>query len=309
MAGPRTVVEPPDFSPLPFSLWDSVQQRSGDGDPHWRNGVTWQQRCPQVPDTLYDECIAVTGTGSPPAFPTLPVGGNVLSTNQGATPFTVYAEYDCSPVGLDDFAYAETAMARMEAYAVENAFWTGKVGNTTSGLVANIALPHLAANAQILDANQIVLQNAASQVVTGTGVDVTDGLGQLESALATCYGGTGVIHIPLAVLPTFNAWNLVVRDGPVLRTVKGNLVVAGSGYPGTSPAGAAPAAGQTWIYATGAVFGYRSDVWTVSMPETFDRAKNTVRSLAQRTYVLGYECCLLAAQVATGVPATGGGGI
>lgn len=304
MAGPRTVVSAPDFTPLPFSLWDTVQQRTGDADPHWRNGVTWQQRCPSVPDTLYDECIAVTGTGSPPPFPTLPAGGNVVSTNQGATPFTVYAEYDCSPVGLDDFSYAEKALARMEPYAVENAFWTGQVGNSVTGNVPNIALPHLAANAQILDSSQIVLQNAASQVVTGTGVDVTDGLGQLEFALARCYGGTGVIHIPLAVLPTFSAWNLVVRDGNVLRTVKGNLVVAGAGYPGTSPAGATPAAGQTWIYATGAVFGYRSAVESRVMPETFDRAENTVRSLAQRTYVLGYECCLLAAQVATGVPAS-----
>ena len=54
----------------------------------------------------------------------------------------------------------------------------------------------------------------------------------------------------------------------------GNLVVPGVGYTGSSPAGVAPAAGTSWIYATGAMFGFRSDVYAREFPGTFDRAKN-----------------------------------
>lgn len=301
MAGGRQIVEGPAFSVLPYSLWDAIQHPAPDG-PHWQNGITWQDFCPQVPDTMYDECLTVTGSGgAPPAFPTLPAGGNVLSVNRGATPFTVYAEFDCSPIGLDasgDRATAESALAKLESYSVERAFWTGQAGNQA------VVWPHLAANAQFLDTNLIVLQNAATPVVTGTGVDVTDALGQLESQLAACYGGRGVIHIPRLALPTFVAWQLVHDEGGQLYTTAGNLVVPGGGYPGTSPAGAAPAAGQSWIYATGQVFGYRSDVVIRRMPENFDRIENTVRAIAYRTYVIGYECCLIAAQIATGVPAS-----
>jgi hypothetical protein len=282
MAGGRQIVDGPAFSTLPYSLWGAIQHPVPDG-PHWQNGITWQDFCPQVPDTMYDECLTVTGTGgAPPAFPTLPVGGNVSSINRGATPFTVYAEFDCSPIGLDasgDRATAESALAKLESYAVERAFWTGQAGSQS------VVWPHLAANAQFLDTNQIVLQN-------------------VESQLSACYGGRGVIHIPRLALPTFVAWQLVHDEGGQLYTTAGNLVVPGGGYPGTSPAGAAPAAGQSWIYATGAVFGYRSDVVIRRMPENFDRIENTVRAIAYRTYVIGYECCLIAAQIATGVPAS-----
>jgi hypothetical protein len=90
-------------------------------------------------------------------------------------------------------------------------------------------------------------------------------------------------------------------NGP-LRTLAGNLVVPGVGYTGSSPAGAAPAEGTTWIYATGAVFGFRSGVYVREFPGTFDRAENTVRMIASRTYLFGFECCHLAALTTLGVP-------
>jgi hypothetical protein len=307
VAGARQIVDGPAFTPLPYSLWGVVQQRPPT-DPHWQQGVTWQEWCPQVPDTMYDECLSVTGTGSPPPFPTLPAGGNVLSRNRGATPFTLEAEFDCSPVGQDlDQDRAADALRRLEDYTVENAFWTGVAGGQT------VVFPHLAANAQVLDRDQVILQSAATPVVSGAGVDATDGLGRLEAQLSVCYGGQGIIHIPALALPTFVAWSLVHPGNPAagtgeeagrLYTTKGNLVVPGGGYAGTGPDGSAPAAGNSWIYATGAVFGYRSEITGWKIPETLDRAKNTVHAIAQRTYVLGYECCLLAALIATGVPAS-----
>jgi hypothetical protein len=300
MAGARQIVDGPDFTTLPFGLWDTIQQRTVT-DPHWQNGITWVDICPSpIGSTTYDDCIAVTGTGGAPSAPPL-VASDVTQTVRGATPFTIYAEFDASPVGLDSLgarALAETNLSRMEPFTVEQAFWTGVSGGQAT------VWPHLSSNTVLDDANGILIQTAASPVVTGTGVDAATAMGQLETALASCYGGQGVIHVPRLALSTLRAWQLVMisKDDGMLYTAAGNKVVVGGGYPGTSPAGAAPAAGYAWLYATGAVFGYRSDVTVRHMPETFDRAKNTVKAQAFRTYAIGFECCHLAALIELGVP-------
>ena len=52
-----------------------------------------------------------------------------------------------------------------------------------------------------------------------------------------------------------------------------------------------------WIYATPPVFGYRSDVRTFERETTLDRSVNTVKAVAERNYLLGYDCCLVAVPV------------
>lgn len=297
MAGARQIVNGPGFTPLPNFLWDAAQHREDD---HWQQGVTWEEWCGNAA-TIYDECIAVTGSGGqPPAQASL--SNTVTQVNRGATPFTVYAEFDCSPVGqgitqADLVDRAEQVLLRQESYQVSKAFWTGSAGTITS------VFPHLAANTVVNDPQNIVLQTAASPLVTG-GDDAAVILGQVENQLAACYGGQGVIHIPYLALPTFTSRMLIMPESPTgpLRTLAGNLVVPGPGYTGSSPAGAAPASGTAWIYATGAVFGYRSEVFARQFPDTFDRAENTVKSIASRTYLFGFECCHVGSLVTLGVP-------
>lgn len=293
MAGARQIVDPPAFTLLPYGLWDAVEQRSP-GNPHWQQGVTWIERCPDG-GTTYDECLSVTGTGAPPEPGAK--ADNVDQTDRGATPFTIFTEFDCAPVGLRDAeTVASDALARIEQQQVEAAFWTGTVGGQT------VAFPHLAADAEVFDSQQIVLQPTATTCVTG--VDAAHALGALEDCLADCYAGQGVIHIPRIALPTLSAWGLVqARDG-ALFTTAGNRVVVGGGYTGTGPDGTSPAAGSTWMYATGALFGYRGDVRMHSPRDSIDRSANTMRMIAERTYVLAYECCLLAAHFELGVPTT-----
>lgn len=300
MAGARLIIDGPDFSAMPYGLWDSVQHPKTDGTPHWMNGVTWQDFCANVTAfTTYDACAAVTGTGGNPTAPAN-LAANVTRTDRGATPFTVYAEFDGSPVGLDAAgvrAEAETQLARIEATAAEAAFWTGVAGGQPT------VWPHLASNAVLLDGDTITLQTAATPLVTG-GANIATALGQVEYQLAQCYGGQGYIHVPRSVLPLMTAWKLLDwthADEGVLCTKAGNRVVVGGGYPGTSPAGAAPSAGTSWIYATGQVFGFRSDIVVREMPGTFDRSENTVKRQAQRTYLFAWECCHVAALVNLGV--------
>lgn len=302
MAGPRQVVSGPSFTSLPYGLWEAVQKPAADG-PHWQNGITWSERCGGG-DTLYEECLAVTGTGGAPT-PQAAMASNVTQTNRGATPFSVYAEFDCSPVGLSDAeTIAASALERVEQWQVERAFWTGLAGKTAIGGVAQTTVfPHLAASAVLLDPAGITLQTAANTAVTGATLDAADALGRIEGALADCYHGQGVIHISPKALPTFRAWDLMKDDGDgVLLTTAGNRVVVGTGYTGSSPSGAASGPSDTWIYATGALFGYRSDVYMPSVPESFDRVENTMRMIAQRAYVIGFECCHFATQVTLGVP-------
>lgn len=290
MAGARPIVDPPEFTSLPYGLWDSVQKPPAPS--HWQQGVTWIERCARG-DTTYDECISVTGTGAPPEPPAKTE--NVLQLFRGATPVTVYAEFECSPVGIGDAERAATdALSKAENRRLEEAFWTGLSASQT------VVFPHLAADAEVLDADGITLQTAVSVCITGA--DITHALGELENCLADCNSGQGLIHIPPEALPTFYAWNLAIERDGALFTPAGHRIVVGTGYPGTSPDGSAPAAGTTWIYATGPMFGYRGDVFFTRLRESFDRAENTLQMIAERTYVLGWECCHFAALITLGVP-------
>lgn len=299
MSSARLIVSQPDFTLPPFSLESVVDWR--DGDLHWRAGVEWETVCGDS-DSTYDECVIVNATsgaatGTPVPFPEPPAkSATAAKQNFGATPFTVYAEVDCSAVGFydDSTAWAEARLHRTEAKEIEKVFWTGVVAGQSAA-----QYPHLAANAAIADTeangNLVQLQQAAV-VVTGTPVCVEVALGLLESAFADCYSGQGIIHVPNELIPLFNqAYLLETEDGRLI-TGNGNVVVAGTGYPGTAPDGTVTA-GARWIYMTPRIFGYRSDVRTFVRESTLDRTVNTVRAVAERTYVLGYDCCLVAVPV------------
>jgi len=300
VAGPRLIVNPPAFTPSPYGLLSVAQQVNGDGTPHWQNGVTWQSVCPGSANrSTYDECIVVTGSGGPPPEPSVKTE-NVDLGYRGATPFTVFARFDCSLSGMDDaLKIASNTLAQTESWQVERSFWTGLADGRM------VVFPHLAANAPVLDAQSIDLQSSASIVVTGGAIDAVTGLGLLEGALADCYNGVGVIHMPVKALPTFQAHGLVTAQNGKLRTLNGNLVAVGGGYPGTSPSGATTPAGEAWLYATGAVFMYRGDVQVPSdKVSSINRATNTRAMIAERTYVLGWDCCHHAVLVDLGVPIT-----
>lgn len=294
MAAPRPIVDPPVFTPTPYSLLSVIQAVSST-DPHWQNGVTYQARCLNpMGDSTYDECLVVTGAGAVPEPPVKT--DNVLLDTRGATPFTVYAKFECSPVGVAEAArYASDALAQSEGWQVERAVWTGLAAGQP------VVFPHLAADADREDPLGHTLQTAASVVVTGAAVDVATGLGLLEAELANCYNGVGIVHVPVKVLPTLDAHGLVRDRNGVLKTLNGNVVVVGGGYPGTSPAGVAPATNESWIYATGAMFMYRSQPRYTELRDSLDRSSNTVKYIAERTYVLGWGCCHAAVLVDIGV--------
>lgn len=293
MPGPRTTVPSPTTAPAPYGLLSVVQARYNEPDPHWRNGVNYQPLCGVGNSggggfTYDDACV----TGAPTKAATASL------VTRGATPFAAYAEVDCSPVGgfWDDAeARAADALTRSEAWQVERAFWTG---SATNGYVV---YPHLAANAVVNDSalSSTVLLQSAATTVTGVALDPAEGLGRLEQALADCYDQQGVIHIPAGLIPSFDARGLIKASGQQLKTLNGNLVAAGNGYPGTAPDGTSTT-GVLWIYATGQVFAYRSEQIRFRREDSFDRSENTLKQIAERVYVLGWDCCHFAIPITLG---------
>jgi hypothetical protein len=294
----RTYVPPPAVTPSPNGLLSAVDLRPS-ADTFWRLGTTWQDTCPTGGTTLetcYPSAPAVTGTS-------FTKSANATRSNWGATPFTIYAEVDCSaPAFWDDQeAYVRAAFERVEQWQLERVFWTGNVAG-----VANAALPHLASTAAVIEQGlgyTTTLQLATTQV-TGAALAAPVALGLLEDALANCLLGVqGVIHVPNDIAPMLAADGLLTRDGPRIRTWNGNLVVVGNGYPRTGPDGSDPGMGYGWIYATGPVFAYRSDVNVLLQNNSsLSRTDNTVKAIAERTYLLGYDCCLFAALVSPRMP-------
>ena len=289
---PRQYVSPPSFASAAFGLLSVVQARWDEPDAHWRAGVQWQPVCGTV-STTFDSCLAVTGTGGPPPSPPAKAAG-VTDEPRGASPFTVYAEFECSPAIFAERAVevAREALTRMEAWQVERAFWTGLAGGQPT------VWPHLAADGEVRDAYGVLLQSPADEV-NNTAVGIVEGLGLVEQALAACYGGVGVIHVPAVLGPALATNMLAVRDGSRLRTPNGNLIALGGGYAGTAPDGADPAAGTAWIYATGPVFAYRSGVEVMPTSSVVNRSNNTVQGIAERTYLLGFDCCHIGALIST----------
>lgn len=296
MAGPRLAVAPPAYTPSPYGLWSVVNDRSAEQtDVHWRNGVRWYGLCGQG-GTFYDDSCLETSPAAKSA--------NIETQWHQSSPFVAFASPACddsasgpqglSPVGWtqDELrSLASEALTRVESWQVERAFWTGTVGGD-----AGIVYPHLAASAATVDTSEVVtitLQCATTAVSGSAPLDITEGLGRLESLLGDCLtGGQGVIHVPLMLGEMLFRANAVKADGQRLRTQSGNLVALGAGYPGSGPDGT-DVANVKWIYGTGPVFGYRSAVESFRFVESFDRSENTARMIAERTYTLGFDCCCL----------------
>jgi hypothetical protein len=289
----RMLVDPPRRQPMPYGLFTVVEERPVD-DPHLLGGVEYQALCGGA-GTTFDYCV----TGGPgPGF-----SATASRPVRAALPFTVFSEVDCAPIGDtweqagDD---ARNILQTTEQYQVENVFWTGTVGG-----LSNQQYPHLAANSAVTSSIvtgglQVTLQTQAV-IVSGGPLSPVSAIGQLEGALAACYDGQGIIHVPETAIPALANLNMLKERGGRLYTQNGNAIVAGAGYTGTSPSGVTPTPGTTWMYATGQVFMYRGAIQTVAREsESLDRSTNTLKMRAYRTYVLGWDCCHFAVQINAG---------
>ena len=261
--------------PLQFGLLSVVPVP--DGPDHWVGGVMFETvNCAPAGGVSVPVCDPETGEWTEGVG--YPKGLDANGTETGeAAPFAVFGWFTCSPVGYTPEERQDRAVEHLvsrEEQRVEQAFWTGDLGNSPS------------------------LQDPGTTTLNaGTAVKPKVGIALLEEYVAVNYGGQGVIHVTRALA------SLLVTDGVAevrngrLVTNLGTPVVAGSGYPGTGPAGEAVTGLQSWAYVTPAMFGYRGPVLDSSNRpgDLLDRGTNTATAIAERVYLLGFDPCGVAA--------------
>lgn len=252
MTVPAAIVEPPSREPRQHGLFSAVQWRDGglDGESsdRWEHGVVTQQADP----------LTVEGRGGPSCDP---VTGLPKTLNHGlgrsqADSFAVYQALQCTPVGDQGMqAAAAAALQASEQHRVEQAFWTGDLGNTPnlSGANGYPAPTALAAATSPTEAVALLTEWAADHIA-----------------------GRPVIHAGAAtVLALIDGGPVKVRSGQLV-TELGAPVVAGAGYP------------EGTLVVTGQIAGYRGQVLTSSgrSGDLLDKGQNTMTWLAERMFLL-----------------------
>lgn len=215
------------------------------------------------------------------------ISGPQYGTARG---FGVYNGIECNKVGLTDAKVrAQRRLMWTEERQVELCLMSGQAGNFPYLAGWNAGQP---GGVQILD--------------SGTDLSLVDALGWLEGELGEQLGPQGIIHASRYLAPSFAANYLVQQgdgQGQLRSTTAGTKIVFGSGYPPLGPDGKAPAAGYSWIYATGPIVVRRGPVLTVEVfSGAATPATNTLTVIAERQYVLEVDCPLLAVKCKVPAP-------
>lgn len=211
-------------------------------------------------------------------------------------PFIVEAPYECSTFGmgeLDGSDFRQRAIDRLAigaGQAVEEEFWTGAKNPN------NPNLRYWTPN----DDDHVINDGGAA---SPTAVSPSVGLSMLEAALSRCGSGArGAIHGSVDVISRISSDKLW-RDGEgnLLTAVRGDRVIAGSGYGFGGPFGQDdPEDGHAWLFATGAVQVRLGDVMVYpdSIAEALDRGTNTVTFRAEQMAAVTHDgCCMFAVYV------------
>jgi hypothetical protein len=171
----------------------------------------------------------------------------------GPTPIVEYMPWDLqivhpchSTFGLDEVQLAaelDRASEAVESYAIARELWNGD-------------LTRAAHTAGDVDAANLSLVDGPTVLNGGTPAKAALALGMLEEAAGDALRGQQVyLHVGRLAQ---NLLPNVTREGNLLTTRVGNLVVSDAGYPGTPPVGEDAAPGVAWLYATGPVVVRRS---------------------------------------------------
>lgn len=292
---PRDWAEPPVFTPLQYRLVDAV-----DGPHPFRGHQKLGLMFTPDPCTLPLETTTVCTTG---VGALKQATGDVVS--RGTDTFVVYTWIPCGLVGIGESELRRRTLAAHNnnaQYVVERTFWTGGAFNTPQHLAEDVPIT------EVVGGSTVNLQTAATVLVTGAPVDVVEGVGRLEQAMADCYGGVPFIHAPRGTTAHLGANHLLSdKSTKNLLTRNGSIVVPGPGYPGTSPAGVAPTAGTTWLYATGSVKMWQSEpIWNSRDAREFlGRSINDTVLIVEQRFALAWDCCHFAIPVSLGGVITG----
>lgn len=250
-AGVRLDLDGPRPVAPPHSLVSTPGVLVSEDAGRWLNGVNIVGYPDEVP-SLWEPCSEGT-------FRVKDEGSDRPQATFDA--FVCYIPVTCSTFGWSDLqAQAEAVLEATYSQGVEQGLSQGIAGS---------------ANPYFGDTGLTALGGGA--------VSAAVGLSYLEDAIGET-GRGGVIHATPAVVSALEADKL--GNGEALVTANGTPIVSGGGYIGTDPdSEASPAAGQSWVFATGPVEVRLGPLVITDLAETLDRSDNTVTFRAER-YVL-----------------------
>lgn len=265
------LIEPPQPPPRPYGLFDvALGPMPMPVDPAAGGGIQY------VPDTCEDDvflyamnCPAVTGSK---------FFSGVETAISGA-PFGVITSYQCSSFGYSFDEAKQRVLTRMslrEQTGVERRVWQGVPAGGIGGI------PGLFQSASTLTA-------AACPTLA---------IGALEQVLADNGVFGGVIHArPYMAAQLARSRLIQPGQGRRITTALGTPVVFGQGYNGTGPQGQAVTATTEYMYASGRILIWATDVDVPDPRQVFDTTNNVMKLLAEKIYIATVECGVWAVQV------------
>jgi len=243
---------------------------------------------------LFSGATIITDSGFAPR------GQNYTWREQGCTPGDEWP-YCWTPVGATEKQISCDAWGTAEPFVVYDGIRCQRVGFPDGQSVALSRLG-LSEQGQVERHTWAQLANYdPTQIVTANGSgDIIAAIAALEAQLAASTGARGIIHAPRAAAVFLAAVgvNDLIPDGSGWKTPLGTRIVFGGGYDYNGPAGQPPATeGELWLYATGPVVIRRGDVVVHGGDsEGMDRTTNEVNWIAERPYLVSFDCPVLAAQ-------------
>lgn len=206
------------------------------------------------------EIKATTGPCIDAEIPALTPDGQLCSVLE-YDPFTLYAYNDDAIPGhtlAEHEANAITRLTKGEQYGAESHLWS-------------------------------LMTTAAGAPSSATAYPIFVGLGLAEQAISETYEAQGVLH--MSRLTAMACAPYLKVEGGRMLTALGTPVVVGGGY--ISEPSVATDLGT--IIATGPLVMYRGDIDT--RENAVNKAINSVSIIAQRDYVIGWDCSALAVEV------------
>jgi hypothetical protein len=196
---------------------------------------------------------------------------------------------DC-PTGTPFIFDPADDMADFDAFLIYATLTCGRVGKTSPEMEAKVR-SRLEASEQLAAETQMAALLAAGAVPL-TAPDpnsLASVVGELEAWLygvdGAALGSVGYIHAPVRVAAAAQEAGVIVKAGTVWASAMGTVWSFGGGYPDDGV-----------LYASGTTNVWRSeDTTVIPAEETWDRETNQYYLVAQRTYVVGYDCAAASA--------------
>jgi hypothetical protein len=190
----------------------------------------------------------------------------------------------------DDFIERETFIA----YAT---IQCGTAGKTDAEIETRVRRRLANGEQTIAESGMAAILAAGATPLTPPGTSIVDTVGELEQWLYGNnptdgnYGNVGYLHASPRIAAYAANEDLIVQDGPLLRTRLGTIWVFGGGYPDDG-----------MIYVSGQVTVWWSpDMLVPSVSALIDRQTNQRYAIAEREYAVSYDCVAASAQFNWGI--------